>query len=1076
MLSFILGGPKSGKTEEMIRRIQKDISVGNKVLLIVPEQNTVSTERRITDTLDSSPGLLMLEVANFRRLSNIVFRALGGLCYNYLNKGGQAIIMWRVLSALYGSLSTFKLSENTDVGLISSLITLFNEFSDYGISPDVLEKAKGKLPSNLQPRIEDIAAVYELYDELSRDGFDNEKDDLSKVAHLIEKSGYFGDTSIYIDAFSGFTPAEFKVIEALIGVAPRVCISLCLDPLRDGEIFKNVLGTKERLSSLANKYGVATEYDLRAADQLPPEKKFFAENCFTADFEPPFEGEPDNIEICCASDIYSECELVASDIMRQIRNGSRFRDLCIVMGDPKEYKGILDVILARHGIPCHFSAKRDVSQSLCVKAVLSALNIITYNWRLSDVISYLKTGLCSITDEEADLIEEYASTWSISGSLWKTDDDWNMNPNGYAEFNEKDRCELIRINEIRDRLREPILDLAETMKGKTTAESAAVAIYEFIVGCVVPENLVGDDLASWNALCDSLEQLSLCGKDTEVSDTETLKRLIKLVAAQSSYSLIPTSVDEVSCVSATSLKDGLIKKCYIIGVNDGSFPVEFSEGNLINDSLRSSLVDRAGLELPHDPEEMYTEQLWLFYRAFLMSDNVWVSRYASSLDGGEKLPSSAMLELNKLYPDLKIKTEKDFPLYSLVYDKPSAFDRISTYPWMKEVFADDKLYKNAVEALDVPLSTYKCGLVDDDNLRLFEKDLKLTQSRIDSFVHCRFAYALQYELKLREQLKVTYDPRDVGNFIHKLLEEFFKKLKSEGKSPGELSDYEQKSLVDNLIDNYILDTCGNHSMVSKRLFALFERLRRHGLVFVRSICREFADSDFRPSAFELSINNHDSDAISPYSIALSDGTRVYLTGQIDRVDTYEKNGKTYFRIVDYKTGSKAFKLDDLEKGLNLQMFLYLFSVMENQDRFKELVGCEGELVPSGVLYYLARLKADTYDQLTDYEGIENDLIGHIERQGMLLCDDDIISAMTRSDNDIVLPAGALKGKAGSLFTLESLGEIENKIRKTVSDIAKCIKSGNADAEPMKDSSSPCEYCKMKVVCRRSTVEGGEFDE
>ena len=54
-----------------------------------------------------------------------------------------------------------------------------------------------------------------------------------------------------------------------------------------------------------------------------------------------------------------------------------------------------------------------------------------------------------------------------------------------------------------------------------------------------------------------------------------------------------------------------------------------------------------------------------------------------------------------------------------------------------------------------------------------------------------------------------------------------------------------------------------------------------------------------------------------------------IVGTVDRVDTMELGGKTYIRVVDYKTGSKKFDLREVYYGLDCQMLLYLFTLERN---------------------------------------------------------------------------------------------------------------------------------------------------
>ncbi len=74
-------------------------------------------------------------------------------------------------------------------------------------------------------------------------------------------------------------------------------------------------------------------------------------------------------------------------------------------------------------------------------------------------------------------------------------------------------------------------------------------------------------------------------------------------------------------------------------------------------------------------------------------------------------------------------------------------------------------------------------------------------------------------------------------------------------------------------------------------------------------------------------------------ISLPDGGEMEVGGKIDRIDLCALDGKTYVRIIDYKTGQKEFELSQMLSGMNLQMMLYLCAIVE-KDLF----------TPAGILY------------------------------------------------------------------------------------------------------------------------------
>ena len=147
-------------------------------------------------------------------------------------------------------------------------------------------------------------------------------------------------------------------------------------------------------------------------------------------------------------------------------------------------------------------------------------------------------------------------------------------------------------------------------------------------------------------------------------------------------------------------------------------------------------------------------------------------------------------------------------------------------------------------------------------------------------------------------------------------------------------------------------------------------------------------SKFEMCDFELPINN--SSDITPVPLDI-DGRTLYTVGKVDRVDKYEHEGKTYIRIIDYKTGSKSFDLEEILDGLNLQMLLYLYAICSNgQKKYGE------NLAPAGVVYELISTPEKSMVLGYDSSDLPDDGKTKVKTSGMMLHDDEILLAMDPS--------------------------------------------------------------------------------
>ena len=160
-------------------------------------------------------------------------------------------------------------------------------------------------------------------------------------------------------------------------------------------------------------------------------------------------------------------------------------------------------------------------------------------------------------------------------------------------------------------------------------------------------------------------------------------------------------------------------------------------------------------------------------------------------------------------------------------------------------------------------------------------------------------------------------------------------------------------------------------------------------------------SRFRPADYELPIGHPDGETeegVRPLTLTLPDGARISVQGKVDRVDVCRENGRTYLRVVDYKTGSKQFDLSQVAEGLNLQMLIYLMAIWENGgERY-------GPVTPAGVLYLPARLPLVSVPRDTQGEELEKAQTRAMRMNGLLLDDPAVIEAMEPGAAGLFIPA------------------------------------------------------------------------
>ena len=1069
MIQFIFGRSGSGKTELMRQNIRRDAKEGRSVLLLIPEQEVLSNETALCSS--SAEVALNTQVLSFRRLANTVFRKYGGLKYNYITKGERTVIMWRALCSVAPSLRKFADVSIRDKSLLCALSAQISEFKAYCVSPADLERAADALTDaqkDLKNKLYDISVIYAAYNSAISLKYSDPEDDLTLLRETLEEYDYFSDKEVYIDSFIGFTEAQYKIIELIFKNAKNVTVSLCCDR-GDDLMYSYVNETEKNLRSLAVKSHKEIKDDI-----LLTEKVRFTNNelkyaeAHIWDFAAKeYAGEVSHITLCASHDSYAEAEYIARDIKKKIRGGKRYRDFAIITRNTEDYTGIIDAVFEKHDIPLFMSLRTDVKLLPSVRFVLSALALKISNFRTDDVISYVKTGLSSLTSDECDELEDYVTRWSISGRRWYDEYEWNMNPRGYTEkMTEEDSLTLVRINEERQRILSPLLPFFEAFTSDATVKDITSALYRFMKDSELYENTAQiyaneyDAAKAWNVMIEAIGELVACCAE-EKADAQTYRDLLCAILDEKDIGSIPDAVDNVTFGDASLIRVSNAKDVYLCGVTEGRFPASAAVGTFFSDTEKKTL-EALGVKLSPDSETDNSRELFYFYRAIsCASENVTVTYPKATLSGNALRPSLAVKRITKLFPNCTVYDDEKRPPLDNISDYASGFEAAALFrdtPLGKaliEEYSKNPDYAHKIDSLNTPISDTECSLKKETAEKIYNGDTALTQSRIDTFAKCHFSYNCKYLLSINSQNSPEYRSADIGNFIHMLLERFMSHICNEGEIRLDISKEETEEIIDALIEDYIRRVFGDKRNAGARLLTLITRLRRTSLLLINNILDEFRNSDFRPAFFELQISTRDDDSVAPVKIPLPDGTNVFLYGKIDRVDTLKKGDDVYIRIVDYKTGNKTLSLDRLRKGQEMQMILYMYSLWKTKDKkFIEKIGAEkGEIIPAGVEYYIAKAPVKSFLCKTPSEEVIDAADRAICRNGIRICED--------TENDI-----ATRYDVKDVCTLEQFGKLSDEITKTVSEITLSIKSGESSAKWLGDEKNECEYCDMRPICRK----------
>lgn len=1066
MLEIICGRASTGKTEAVMQAIEKDASVGKKAVLLVPEQFSFESERSVLNRLGDK-NASMVEVYSFSSLADVLCATVGGSSKELLSDADKIVFMSKTLQALEDKLTIWKKYLHS-VSFAERVVDIIGEFKVSAISAENIDKVSATLSGGaLKSKIQALALIYRTYDVMLSNRFIDPADKLTLLFNNLKREKFFSGKTVYIDGFKGYTGQQYKIIEQILTTADALTVTAECDQLEKPvlNLFYNSRETVNRLIRIAEKHNIKAKTDTVLTNTYYKNDELKAvEEILCGKSNTTFAQVTENVNFCVAKSNADEAAFTARTIRRLVReNGYRYKDFVVIARNADVYETAIQREFEDNDVSCFFDKKTPLVNSPLFRLIEAAFDAVK-GFASADIFRFLKTGLVDgFDDQQINDLENYVYLWNLSGKQWF--DNWNMDPNGFEQEKieklEENNKTLLYINSLRKKALDILCDFKENLKGDVTQKTRAVIklldtcgasrkLIDFSLN--LPTLITNEDLEvmrqSWDKVMNVFDGIVKCFGDNDFSLDEFIETF-KMSCQMTTVGRIPQMLDEVTFGSAERIRPSRPKIAFILGANQGVFPALPTNGSILGNADRRVLSE-AGLDIRNKTVYLSIEEKMLVYSSVCCaSEKIYICCNEKSTDGNASLPSAFFEQLKNAFPlancykepdeqlsiDNLPETEKStFELLCNTYQKSigtatlkAAIDSTEKY---SKVFADSL---SACTQKEKQLTKATAGA-------LYGKSIATSATRFDVFHSCRFRYFCNYAIAAKKFRPAVLDVMQRGTLVHYVLEQFCNRHMQD---IGSVTEDVIISETDEFTKQYLDLIRGSQVIMTARFRFLLKKIKEGIVDVLKRIVKEFSQSLFRPQHCEVSIGN---DGVIPMVEFPFDGGKMKLYGSIDRLDTWG----SFVRIIDYKTGSKTFKLSDTLYGQNMQMLMYLYAVVRGGN--EKYNGMH----PAGILY------------LPSKKDIEN---SGLAMNGMLCENLDVIEAMESANQGEFIPKYAVK-KDGtpaktnkSFMSAEAFNTVFDHIERLAKEMGEALLSGEVNADPLDGvSSDACKYCDFKAVC------------
>ncbi|MBU8907578.1 PD-(D/E)XK nuclease family protein [Desertibacillus haloalkaliphilus] len=825
--------------------------------------------------------------------------------------------------------------------------------------------------------------------------------------------------TIWIDHFTDFTPLQLRLLHALIdrdhvknvGIYIPYYPSLYEQLPEFNERFENNLNALVRHGltheSFAQQSQQAIHQQVASDWGVEPTKTVTSSNqainslneqLFTKDVSL---VDSDAIDVIPCASIKKEVEIVAKEMKQELIDNPDLtpRDLAIVARDVERYESYLVERFEQENLPLQRAITVSLQQTPVVKQVLSLLQLEQTDWNRDDLIKVFEGDYIHWENQPP----AHVIAWIKEQGIMSGKEKWLLFAERQLTFLEQ---QLEEADQNEERKKQALAyQLEETKRLRLWLEEVAEKTAQFprqasfktyienvdqwlghlhIKKAIVIHLRNGSysherlkrDLDSFEKIKESLQQLRI--SVARLGENERQLTFSDFIYAWTNGWKAERMVlkkghrNGIAVLDPSSIRGLEYHSVYVLGCNDGVFPMHHSEQWLLDDTDRRKLKSYCTISSTHFQNEM--EQVF-FLMTMAVPQNKLTFTYVSPEIEEKVLLSPFVEEVTKRldrtaetterqkealskrpYPgnENRISSVKDYQLWLLNKGKEEADANVHLY---HEQWLSRPLFTHMLDAVAVEhertfgrfYSQWEGAIKDEAAVAkirsLYSEERRFSVSQLNEYINSPLTFFFNRVLGVNpvEERELEVSKLDKGNIIHETLRRFYEQYRGQKLNSAELESYQQvlSAIFREEATQFASETIYEQS----QLWQLeVDRLDRELQAWLKNDinCNRGA---LTPSYLELSFGLPVSadDQIDPQSsteeivVPLPEGA-VRLYGKIDRIDCDEEG---HFTIFDYKSSlGSAQNYKELYKGVyNYQLPIYLAAMKQwlTEERQQEAV-------------------------------------------------------------------------------------------------------------------------------------------